>query len=208
MALIKFTRNYRDLSTQNGFQFEFFCDRCGSGYQSQFETSATGLASQALDAAAGIFGGIFGSAKQIGDTAHSAAWEKQHDDAFQRAIQSVQPHFRQCKRCSKWVDDGCWNAGRGLCLDCAPDLESEYSHVQTQAAIEDASEKARAVDYVSADRFKQTVVGTCPHCGASLTGGKFCPECGKHVAQQKFCTHCGKPIQSGAKFCPECGSPQ
>jgi len=27
MSLIKFVRNYNDLSTDNGFQFEFFCDR-------------------------------------------------------------------------------------------------------------------------------------------------------------------------------------
>ncbi len=29
MSLIKFVRNYNDLSTDNGFQFEFFCDRRG-----------------------------------------------------------------------------------------------------------------------------------------------------------------------------------
>ncbi|HLF26806.1 MAG TPA: zinc ribbon domain-containing protein [Anaerolineae bacterium] len=208
MTLIKFTRNYHDRSTDSGFQFEFFCDRCGSGYQSKFENSATGLASQALDAAANLFGGIFGSAAQIGDRAHSAAWEKQHDEAFERAIEAMKPHFRQCRRCSKWVDDTCWNAERGLCLDCAPDLESEYSAAQVGAAIEDAREKARTVDYVSADKFKQTIAGTCPHCGARLTGGKFCGECGKPVAQQKFCTGCGKPIQAGVKFCPECGAQQ
>jgi hypothetical protein len=31
MALIKFTRNYRDDSTDRGFQFEFYYDRCGAG---------------------------------------------------------------------------------------------------------------------------------------------------------------------------------
>ena len=29
MALIKFTRNYNDKSTDTGFQFEFYSDRCG-----------------------------------------------------------------------------------------------------------------------------------------------------------------------------------
>ncbi len=28
MALIQFTRNYNDLSTDAGFQFEFYCDHC------------------------------------------------------------------------------------------------------------------------------------------------------------------------------------
>jgi len=29
MSLIKFVRNYNDFSADNGFQFEFFCDRHG-----------------------------------------------------------------------------------------------------------------------------------------------------------------------------------
>jgi ribosomal protein L32 len=88
------------------------------------------------------------------------------------------PHFKKCKRCGKWVDDDCWNPDRTLCKDCAPDLEEEASAIQTEAAIMDARTKAQQVEYFQADKFKQTVVGACPHCGAKLTGGKFCPECG------------------------------
>jgi rRNA maturation endonuclease Nob1 len=33
MALIQFTRNYRDDSTDRGFQFEFFCTKCGKESQ-------------------------------------------------------------------------------------------------------------------------------------------------------------------------------
>ena len=33
MALIRFTRNHTDHSTDKGFQFEFFCDRCGNGFE-------------------------------------------------------------------------------------------------------------------------------------------------------------------------------
>lgn len=44
MALIQFTRNHTDHSTDKGFQFEFFCDRCGNGFMSEFKTSATGMA--------------------------------------------------------------------------------------------------------------------------------------------------------------------
>jgi membrane protease subunit (stomatin/prohibitin family) len=208
MTLIKFTRNHNDLSTDTGFQFEFACDRCGNGYQSTFEGSATGMASQALDTAANLFGGILGAAAQIGDKAHSVAWEKQHDQAFQRAINEVRPHFKQCKRCGKWVDDTCWNTERGLCLDDAPDLQAEYSAIQTAAAIDDAREKAASVDYVSADEFKQTIVATCPHCGAKASGGKFCANCGKPLSLNKSCSNCGKTITASVKFCPECGHPQ
>lgn len=208
MALIKFTRNHRDLSTDNGFQFEFFCDRCGNGYQSTFESSATGMASQALDTAASLFGGILGAAAQIGGKAHSVAWEKQHDEAFKRAVEEVKPYFKQCKRCGKWVDDTCWNPQRGLCLDDAPDTAAEMSAIQSEAMFQDAREKAATVDYVSADQFKQTIVATCPHCGAQAGTGKFCANCGKPLSAEKFCSNCGKPVKVGAKFCPECGHPQ
>ena len=209
MAPIKFTKNHNDLSTDTGFQFEFFCDRCGNGYQSNFEASATGMLSQGLNTAASILGGVFGGAAQIGENVHSAAWHQQKDAAFARAIDEVKSNFTQCRRCGKWVcKEVCWNNDRGMCKDCAPDLEQEYSAIQTQAAIQDAQEKASTVDYVSADKFKATIVGSCPHCGADVKGAKFCPECGKPVKQGKFCKECGKPIEGKVKFCPECGAAQ
>ncbi len=30
MALIQFTKNHTEHSTEKGYQFEFFCDRCGN----------------------------------------------------------------------------------------------------------------------------------------------------------------------------------
>ena len=183
MALIKFTRNHNDQSTSNGFQFEFFCDRCGNGYQSPFQGSATSMVSGALDTAANILGGFFSAAAQIGDRANSVSWEQQHDAAFAKAVEEVKPHFVQCRRCGNWVcKEVCWNKDRGLCKECAPDLEQEFSAAQTAAAIEQAQEAARSVEYVSPERFKSTIVATCPHCGADVKGAKFCPECGTKVA--------------------------
>lgn len=208
MALIQFTRNHNDQSNDRGFQFEFVCDRCGNGFQTEFQASATGNIANALDTASSLFGGIFSSAANVAHGAHTAAWQKAHDDAFTHAVQEAQPHFHKCKRCGHWVDEDCWNNGRALCKDCAPDLEEEYSAVQVQAAVQDAREKAATVDYVSADHFKETIAGDCPHCGAKLTGGKFCPECGQPVVAKKFCSECGKEIKAGVKFCPECGAKQ
>jgi hypothetical protein len=42
-ALIPFTSNYTDVSTYEGYQFEFCCQRCGNGYRSMFRHSVTGL---------------------------------------------------------------------------------------------------------------------------------------------------------------------
>jgi hypothetical protein len=35
MALIQFTKNHSDHSTDKGYQFEFFCDRCGRRSRAQ-----------------------------------------------------------------------------------------------------------------------------------------------------------------------------
>src|ERR1051325_1978043 len=208
MALIQFTRNYRDLSTDTGFQFEFSCDRCGNGYQTEFQASALGTVSSALDAASNLFGGVFGNAANAARNVRSAAWEKAHDNAFASSVEEAKPHFHKCKRCGHWVDDDCWNSERTLCKDCAPDLQEGFSSIQVDAAINDARMKASQVDYVSADKFKQTVVASCPHCGAKVSGGKFCPECGKPLASEKLCTNCGAKLDIGAKFCAECGTKQ
>jgi hypothetical protein len=208
MALIKFVANYNDLSTDNGFQFEFCCDRCGSGYQTSFQASATSLVSGALSTAANIFGGILGGAAEVGDRVRSATWEKAHDEAFARAVEQAKPFFKQCRRCGHWVDDVCWNAERGLCLDCAPDFEIESSAAQAAAAVEAAEQTAREVKYVNKAKFEQTVVATCPQCGATASGGKFCAECGAPLAKEKHCTECGTKVKASAKFCPECGAKQ
>jgi hypothetical protein len=79
---IEFTRNYSDLSTEQGFQFEFFCDRCGNGFRSRFKPSMVGTLSGAMEAASCLYVGIFGRAADVTQHVKSASWEKAHDDAF------------------------------------------------------------------------------------------------------------------------------
>jgi len=43
MALINFVANYEDLSTDRGYQFKFFCDKCRNGYMSLFIPSKMGI---------------------------------------------------------------------------------------------------------------------------------------------------------------------
>ena len=50
MANVPFTSNYTDLSSQRGFQFKFFCEKCGNGYLSSFQTNRLGTAAAAMDA--------------------------------------------------------------------------------------------------------------------------------------------------------------
>ena len=82
---IEFINNYNDLSTDNGFQFEFTCNRCGTGYRSSFKEFMLGKASGLLDIAGNLLGGALGRASSVGQQVKSAAWERAHDKAFVEA---------------------------------------------------------------------------------------------------------------------------
>jgi len=205
MALIQFTRNHSDHSNDQGFQFEFHCDRCGNGHMSRFIPSKLGIAAGLLRAAGSIFGGALGSAgyagQQVKDVFRGQAW----DDAFAVAVEEGKKKFRQCTRCGKWVcPEVCWNEKRQLCEECAPDLQEEAAAAQAQAAREQVIEKARQVDLVSAVDMKADQLAACPSCGARVQSAKFCPECGKPLSTKAPCAKCGTPFEG--KFCPECGT--
>lgn len=210
---IEFTRNYADQCTDKGFQFEFYCNRCGSGYRTQFAPFALGTVSSAMDAANSLFGGIFGQAANLTERARSAAWQKAHDDAFVKSMEELRPDFIQCPHCSGWVcRKNCWNAQKGLCKNCAPDLGVEMAAAQASRTREKVWESAQVSEEdtqqaTNAATWKAGVRAACPNCNAPLAGNvKFCPECGAKIQQQAHCTECGSKLLPGAKFCPDCGA--
>ncbi|RPI21253.1 MAG: zinc ribbon domain-containing protein [Chloroflexota bacterium] len=209
---IEFTRNYSDLSTNQGFQFEFFCDRCGSGFRTHFSAFALGQVSGAMEAANSLFGGVFGKASDLAERARSAAWEKAHDEAFTKAMLELKPDFMQCPRCSSWVcQKSCWNTSKGLCKQCAPDSGVEMAAAQASRTTEEiwAHSKMAESDreMLQEKSWREGVRATCPQCNAPLAKNvKFCPECGAKIKQTAHCTECGAELAVGAKFCAECGT--
>jgi len=211
MEEIQFTRNYSDHCTDQGFQFEFNCNRCGNGYRSSFQPWAVGAVSGALDAASSLFGGIFGQAADMGQRVRSATWQQARDKAFIEAAQNLKPNFVQCPHCTNWVcRKSCWNQTRGLCKDCAPDLAVAISAQQSIKAMEkiqmDVSADAEDEAVISSVG-KTKMKASCPQCDAPLAANaKFCPECGTKIQEKKFCAECGASLNPGMKFCPECGA--
>jgi len=209
---MEFTRNYHDLSTNQGFQFEFFCDRCGTGFRTRFQASALGTVSSALGAAGNLLGGVFGRAADIGEQARSATWEKAHDDAFIKATEELKPDFVQCPRCSSWVcRESCWSTSKGLCKHCAPDLGVEMAAAQASRTVEEIWAHSKVAEddrkMLKEESWREGVRATCPNCNAPLTGKqKFCPECGTKIIAQAHCTECGAQLTPGVKFCGECGA--
>jgi hypothetical protein len=208
MATIPFTGNYQDLSTNRGFQFKFFCEKCGNGYMSSFKANKLGTAAAAANAAASLLGGIFGGASRAADQLQNLAAGPQKDSALKEAVEEIRPLFKQCTRCGQWVcEPVCWNKKAGLCETCAPDLDEEIAAAQASAAKEQAMEKARSADFLGQRDMAQQVAVNCPKCGAKTQGGKFCPECGNPMSAKKKCANCGAEAEGSPKFCPECGKP-
>jgi membrane protease subunit (stomatin/prohibitin family) len=207
---IEFVSNYSDLSTDRGFQYEFFCNRCGSGYRTAFEAWGVGTASTVLDTASSLFGGLFSSAANIGEQVRSAGWQKAHDQAFMVSQQEIRPSFVQCPRCSTWVcRKNCWNTKRGLCKGCAPDLGVEMSAAQASRSVEEVWAHAAMAEedkHLGKQYWRETIRASCPNCEAPLAvNARFCPECGAKLKENQHCVECGSVVTPGTKFCPECG---
>lgn len=208
--VIQFVNNYHDVSTDQGFQFEFTCNRCGTGYRTKFESWTTGNVANVLQTASSLFGGVFNKASEIGQQVKSAAWKQAHDKAFTNAINSIKPSFIQCPRCSTWVcRKSCWNDKKGLCKQCAPDLGVEMAAAQASKSVEEVwAHAAMAEEDKKLDtaQWRKNIKASCPKCEAPLaTNAKFCPQCGENL-QLAACPKCKATLTPGVKFCPDCGA--
>ena len=140
MPVIEFTDNFEDLSTDQGFQFKFRCERCGDGFMSSFQTNTIGVAGSLLRGAGDLLGGIFGQAASGAYEVQRAVGGPQHDAALRAAVDEVKPLFHKCRRCGNWLcERTCWNGTKGMCKQCAPVAEEEESsmraeHVRTEVA--------------------------------------------------------------------------
>jgi len=208
MALTQFTRNYSDRSTDKGYQFEFYCDKCGTGLRSSFQANKLGMAAGLLRAASSLFGGALGGAAQSADYVKDALRGEGWDAAFKEAIDEAKPRFRQCTRCGKWVcPDVCWNGTRNLCKACAPDASEEGAALQAQLDAEQLGQRLREADGAARPALQHTTA--CPHCGTAIDpAAKFCPECGQSLAAPTACAKCGAKLSGAGKFCVECGAPR
>jgi hypothetical protein len=214
-GMVFFTDNYQDRSTDDGYQFEFYCQRCGNGYSSSFQHSVAGFGGKLLRMGGDLLGGT------LGERASELGWDAQYlrtnvrgttrDHALAKAVEEMQPYFKQCKRCGQWVcEQICWNHERGLCVSCAPKLDQEIAGMQAQAQVEQLHDKIQNVDWTKDVNYRDQATATCPNCNSSTGGGKFCQTCGHGLAAapaaKKFCANCGTTL-NGSKFCGECGTP-
>lgn len=205
MSEMQFSDNVHDMSTDAGFQFEFYCERCHDSWRSPFERSASGTMESMLGAADGFFGGIFGSARNALGQVRGAGWSSARDGAMRNAVAKAKDHFHRCPRCSNHFCDNCWNADEGTCISCVPRLDAELATIRTEAKLSKAREKAYETAIVSDADLAARVV-SCRECNAPVGRAKFCPDCGAPVSLTKACGSCGAEMPKASKFCPECGA--
>jgi hypothetical protein len=197
MPVIEFTDNVEDLSTDQGFQFKFRCERCGDGFMSSFQTNALGMAGSVLRGAGDLLGGIFGRAASGTYEVQQAVGGPQHDAALRAAVQEVKPQT-------------CWNRSAEMCKECAPIAEEEETQVRAEHVRSQVANDLFLEENQRMSARAKEVAAKCPDCGAATLGKKFCPSCGKKflATASAFCGACGKKLSPGAKFCGECGAKQ
>lgn len=205
---IEFTGNVEDLSTDLGFQFKFFCERCGNGFMSSYDRSTVGTAGTLLRGASNLLGGVFGAVADASYEVNRAVGGPAHDAALRRAVEEIRPLFRQCRRCGQWsCSQVCWNERAGMCKQCAPIAEEietsmRAQHAETQVTNDLFLEENRRMSAKA-----KALAAPCASCGADTLGKKFCPGCGKPTAAAPaFCGECGARATPGAQFCGECGA--
>ncbi len=205
---IPFTDNYSDLSNNDGYQFEFRCERCGNGYRSAFQRDAVSFGQGLLRAAGSLFGGKvqdlgYAADSMLNRQTNSAA----KDRALARAVEQIAPQFTQCRGCGDWVcRDVCWNDEVGQCVRCSPRIHDELGGLQAEARRRQVRERLESTNLTASMDVAAAAVVSCPTCGARTAGGKFCSECGSALATTVTCPSCQAENRSSAKFCAECGT--
>ncbi|NMO92693.1 hypothetical protein [Actinomycetospora sp. TBRC 11914] len=179
-SVVPFTSNHSDVSTNEGYQYEFRCLRCGNGFRSRFRHSISGTGGRIAALAGGLMGGEWGG--RIEQFGLMAGWNRSstrgstNDKHLLEASQDVADEFVQCRGCGQWLcRQVCWNDAAGYCVGCVP----------RQAPV---------------------IPGRCGRCG-SYGDGAYCGHCGGPLRATTACGHCGTQLGTG-NFCPGCGTPR
>ncbi|MGO8817036.1 MAG: zinc ribbon domain-containing protein [Terriglobia bacterium] len=62
-----------------------------------------------------------------------------------------------------------------------------------------------AIGYIIYFVVRQPILGTCPHCGATVNPAfNYCPKCQFNL--HPACPQCHRGIEAGATFCPYCSA--
>lgn len=188
--------NYRDLSTGGsdfgaGFQYEFFCTRCGRKWKSPFQPYRMGQVAGLLSRFSFLIPNMRTATRTTGNFAEMGS-RGARDKAFEKAREEAQKLYVECGGCKQGVCMDCFDERADTCLGCQ-DREREQAEADKRRQVL-ASEDAPATG------------AACPNCRTAMAGGRFCPECGFDMAStHKSCPACAALIPRASRFCTDCG---
>lgn len=217
MSKKAFTNNFKDNSTDAGYQFTFYCDICRDGYKTEFIESKTFKKKnmlRGLGGAARVGASLMGKhglgyqmsrgVDVISGTHQnkSPEWHKEYETAFELAQNEAKEAFHRCPKCYKYVCETDWNEQEGLCVQDAPRVNVEVAAARAGKMASDIKQKAGETQVFTGEiESKQTV---CWQCQKPAGEGKFCNNCGANLSMIS-CEQCGTTAPMGTRFCGECG---
>ncbi len=191
--------NYRDISTQAndlsaGFQFEFYCERCGESQRSAFSPYRRGQMTGWLSRLLFAFRDLHG-ASRVSGIVSDAGLVSAKADALAQAQAAVQGRYQFCGGCQRRVGSECWSPGAQRCNDCGGKQANQAMPLG-----------AAAPSYGPNTGNAQGNAMSCPQCNTPSQGSRFCTGCGFDTASiHKACPACGAVLPRQARFCTDCG---
>ena len=206
---VEFTSRYLDLSSDNGFQWEFNCGRCWGAYRSTFQQNYLSRGRGLLRSLGELIGGGVQSMSSAAED-FSGSWgdtaSATRDRAFQQAVDEVRNKFRHCPGCGLWVCLAtCFNPRVGQCQECSPAVEQELARVQAEVRRDQLRDAATRQDLHAGLDVATPARVVCPACGSPTAAGRFCGACGSALDTTAPCPGCGHRVEAGAAFCSHCG---
>ena len=166
---IPFTGNYSDLSNNDGYQFEFRCERCGNGFRSGFQRdmAATGQSSSRVS-----------TGRPAGDVPRPQPTDfdrSTNSEAMTRRSRRPSPRYHRISTsavaAATGCDEGCWNdpVGQSACVlpNQAHELAQHYR--RTPGAIRCVKDCATSTPSAATTRLQSST--RCPSCGTHASGG-------------------------------------
>jgi hypothetical protein len=224
---------YSDMSseTEGYFQFAFHCPICGDTVETPTQRSKIATATKAMDLGIGLLNNFWGRAAEMGEQVFGSKWHAEHDQALQKAWETIKHNYRFCNQCNDTVCLRCWNNAVSLCTRCAPDLKADAAtykhqlirdalHTQLEQNLQAPQFATEAVPAaVTPDMLRQPAnnpAGAAPQrpqnaapvpIAGDIPLESPCPNCGQKGLTGKFCQHCGTRIPVPDLFCPNCAMP-